>query len=75
MGRARTARRPRFTVPETWRPIVKTERQGAGRYDVLACGHAVPVSDTVGRKFRACPDCRVQVQLLADQYARQSRAA
>ena len=67
---------PRFTVPEAWRPILKrNERQGAGLFDVLACGHAVAASDTAHRRFRACPDCRVQVQQYADRVERASRAA
>jgi len=66
----------RFTVPETWRPILKlNERQGEARFDVLVCGHAVPASDTAYRRFRACPDCRLRVQQYADQVAGQSRAA
>jgi hypothetical protein len=66
----------RFTVPETWRPILKVnERQGSAVFDVLVCGHAVPASDTSFRRFRACPDCRVRVQEYADEVARQSRAA
>jgi hypothetical protein len=67
---------PRFTVPETWRPIRRrNERQGDSLFDVLACGHAVPASDTAHRRFRSCPDCRVHVQAYADRLGRESRAA
>jgi hypothetical protein len=75
---ARVANREvrRFTVPESWRRIRKlNERQGAGLFDVLICGHAVPASDTAYRRFRSCPDCRLRVQGFADEVARQTRAA
>ncbi len=63
--------RQRFTVPETWRPIVKRNEIQAGRpFDVLACGHSVPASDTAFRRFRACPDCRLRVQEYADRARR-----
>jgi hypothetical protein len=76
MARGTKRSGPRFTVPETWRPILKrNERQGAGLFDVLACGHAVAASDTAHRRFRSCPDCRVLVQQYADQVGRESRAA
>jgi hypothetical protein len=76
MAVARKASKREFTVPEVWRRIVAwNERQGAGKFDVLICGHSVPASDTAYRKFRACPECRVQVQRFAEQYARESRAA
>jgi hypothetical protein len=66
----------RFTVPETWRRIMKrNEKQGARLFDVLVCGHAVEASDTAYRRFRACPDCRAQVQQYADRVSRESRAA
>jgi hypothetical protein len=74
MARVTKGRGERFTVPETWRRIVKlNERQGGKPYDVLVCGHAVPASDTAFRRFRACPDCRLTVQRYADQVAEPSR--
>jgi hypothetical protein len=76
MAKHTRGRVERFTVPETWRRIVKwNERQGGKPYDVLVCGHSVPASDTAFRRFRACPDCRVTVQQYADQVAYRSRAA
>jgi len=76
MAVAKKPSKAELTVPEVWRRIVKlSERQGAGKFDVLVCGHAVPASDTAYRRFRACPECRVQVQRLAAEYARESRAA
>jgi hypothetical protein len=64
--------KPRFTVPEVWRKIVKkSERQGDGVYDVLICNHAVPAAlDNPYRKGRSCPECRLQVQRYADEHAR-----
>ncbi len=68
--------RSEFSVPEAWRRIVKlSERQGSRNFDVLICGHAVAASDTAYRRFRACPECRVQVQRFADQRAQGLRAA
>ena len=68
--------KPRFSVPEVWRRIVKwNERQGSGKFDVLVCGHAVASSDTAYRRFRACPDCRVKVQRYADEHRQRSQAA
>ncbi|MFL5263597.1 MAG: hypothetical protein ACJ79L_14430 [Anaeromyxobacteraceae bacterium] len=68
--------KPRFTVPEVWRKIVKkSERQGDGVFDVLICNHAVPAAlDNPYRKGRSCPECRVQVQRFADDYARSNPA-
>jgi hypothetical protein len=68
--------RQRFTVPETWRPILKRNEIQAGRpFDVLECGHSVPASDTPFRRFRSCPDCRIRVQEYADRARREPRAA
>ncbi len=68
--------KPRFTVPEVWRRIAKlNERQGSLKFDVLVCGHVVVASDTAYRRFRACPDCRVQVQRFADEHDRRRSAA
>jgi len=75
---ANRSRTPRgeFSVPEVWRRIQRlSEKQGSGKFDVLVCGHAVPASDTAYRRFRACPDCRVQVQRFADQRAQGDLAA
>ncbi len=60
----------KFTVPDVWRSIVrKNERQGAGRFDVLVCQHAVPANDNTYRTARACPECRLTVQRYADEVA------
>ena len=65
-----------FSVPEAWRRIVRlNERQGSQKFDVLVCGHAVVANDTVYRKFRACPECRVTVQRFADERAQGDLAA
>jgi hypothetical protein len=64
------------SVPDVWRRILRlNERQGSMKFDVLVCGHAVPASDTAYRRFRACPECRVQVQRFADERARGDLAA
>lgn len=76
MGRrlARTSR-PKFTVPEVWRTIVKkNDRQGGKRFDVLVCNHAVPANDNTYRRARACPECRVRVQAYADEFEKQHAA-
>jgi hypothetical protein len=63
--------RPRFTVPEVWRTIVKkNDRQGGKLYDVLVCHHAVAANDNTYRKARSCPECRLRVQQYADDLAR-----
>ncbi len=69
--KAKVARpKSKFTVPETWRSIVKkNERQGDGLYDVLVCNHAVLANDNTYRKARSCPECRIQVQRYADERA------
>jgi hypothetical protein len=64
------------SVPEAWRRIVKlNEKQGSRKYDVLICGHSVAASDTVGRRFRACPECRVKVQQIVNEHDRGDQAA
>jgi hypothetical protein len=74
-GRPRTSRRE-FSIPDVWRRIQRlNEQQGFAKFDVLVCGHAVPASDTAYRRFRACPECRVQVQRFADQRAQGDLAA
>jgi hypothetical protein len=73
--RSRT-NRSEFSVPDVWRRIQRlNEKQGSRKFDVLVCGHAVPASDTAYRRFRACPECRVQVQRFADERARGDLAA
>jgi hypothetical protein len=60
-----------FTVKEVWRTIAKkNERQGATRWDVLVCGHAVPANDNTFRKARSCPECRERVQDYVDVRAK-----
>jgi hypothetical protein len=68
--------RSAFSVPDVWRRIQRlNEKQGSGKFDVLVCGHAVPASDTSYRRFRACPECRVEVQRFADERAQGDLAA
>lgn len=65
-----------FSVPEVSRRIEKlNERQGFQKFDVLVCGHPVVASDTAYRKFRECPECRVQVQHFADEHRQRLNAA
>ena len=58
--------RPRKRPKPVWRMIVKkSEKQGDGLFDVLVCGHAVPVDaewrSIRYRKARACPTCAEKV--------------
>lgn len=56
-----------------YRPIAKkAEKQGDQLFDVLACGHSVPVDESTRanryRKARACPECTRRVAELAPLY-------
>lgn len=54
-------------IRPAWRTIAKKNELQDGRpFDVLVCGHAVPVDPStranVYRRCRACPECAAQVE-------------